>query len=194
MNLCEKTKELLVLFAEDELMPKDTAMVEKHLAECESCRIELEKYQNIMNNLVKTEYTLPASYSGELIVNINEKLDSRRARKFKLAPAISFVTVLLVLSVSFLLKNDMPDINNIISEEYQLYKQYMTATYFYNSTILEESEEIASELLPKDYITSSQEYLLEKSIDYSKTIVEVFDQMDEETFDEIINNLKNMEI
>ena len=194
MSLCEKTKELLVLFAEDELMPDEKSMVEAHLEECDSCRAELAKYKSIMKNLAMEEYALPASYSSELIVNINEKLDKQRARKLKLAPAISFASILLVFAISLLFRNDVSKSNKVFTEEYLIYKQYSATSFFEDADILEESEEIASALMPSDYISSSQEYLLENSVTIKEATAEVFDQMDDESFDEFINNLKNMEI
>ena len=194
MNLCEKTKDLLVLFAEDELTSEEKVFVQKHLEVCEYCKAELAKYQSIIKNLTVEDYSLPASYSSELIVNINKKIDRQKAYKIKLVPAISFATVLLFFAVSLIFNMKQQNVDTIFTEEYLLYEQYSGSTYFDNSAIYEETAEIVQELMPKDYISSSQEYLLENSENITESYSEVLSQLDDEAFNEIINNLKNIEI
>lgn len=194
MNLCEKTKEMLVLFTEDELSSEEKNFVRAHLEECDECRTELAKYQSIMKNLAPQEYSLPVSYSSELIVTINDRISKEKFRGLKLIPVVSFASVVLVVAVTMLFNFNTDQTNSIVSEDYILYKQY-TGTSFYDDTeIYEETEEIADKLMPEDYIQSSQEYLLENTDEYSEAYSEIFGDLDDEAFDEIINNLKNIEI
>ncbi len=52
---CKEYHEMLALYALDELEPERIEEFEKHLAECEKCRDDLETYRQIMTDLSPAE-------------------------------------------------------------------------------------------------------------------------------------------
>lgn len=194
MNLCKKSKDMLALFAENELLPEDEKFVRKHLENCETCRLELEQYQSIIQTLKVEKVQIPDGYSSELIVNINEKLHKQKSLKLKLIPAISLAVIALVFSLITFLSTEKINENGVYTNEYLLYKQYTGNASYNDNAIYTESEEIADELMPQEFYNISREYILENSAGNTDTYVEVFSELDDKVFEEIVDNLKNIEI
>ncbi|MBN2279436.1 MAG: zf-HC2 domain-containing protein [Candidatus Marinimicrobia bacterium] len=190
MTHCKKIQPLLVLYFEKELDREDMIAVESHLKSCATCRQQLAELTALTGLMKPVRHTLPSSYSSELIVQIHKKLEKNKKLKIGLVPAISFSSVLLVLALSFFLNTPAPAPDRFFSDEYLLFKQFSGISFYDNEVIYNETEEIAEDLMPGDYFSSSQEYLLENSEDYN----EVITQLDDDAFEIILQNLKNMEI
>lgn len=65
---CEAVRELLWMYLEKETTAEDAEKIEKHLAECEDCREELELQKEMMETLAGLpEEELPEGYHEELM-------------------------------------------------------------------------------------------------------------------------------
>jgi hypothetical protein len=192
MNLCKKINQLLVLYAEDELLQQERESVEAHLQHCSKCQLELEKYKKLQAGLTGEKIEIPASYSSELIVNLNNRLQTQKFTGKKLVPAVSFaLVVLLVLLALFPGKNTNVD-NKIFTEEYLLYRQY--AGYSLDREIYKETEAMAAQLMPEEFYEVSREYVLENSPEYTPVYTEILSEMDDDSFEKIMENLKDLNI
>lgn len=194
MSLCKQINLLLVPYLDGELSKGKMDLVRTHLLDCQSCKKEEAKLQKIHDNLTQPDYQLSDSYSSELIVNINNKLDIQKSKKFKLVPSISLAMAVIIIIFVTVFKTDTAEIGNNNIDEYLLYKQYSGNSVYNELQILEESEEIATSLLPEEYIENSREYIAENSNINSTEYTEVFASMDDEDFNNIIEEMKKIEI
>jgi hypothetical protein len=65
MNNCDAVRDLLILFAEQELSPEEHRGVQEHLAQCEACRRELAGIESIRSALSDPDLFLPSDYAWQ---------------------------------------------------------------------------------------------------------------------------------
>ncbi len=193
MNPCNEIHKKLILYIEDELSAQEKYRVENHLSHCTNCQQELAALRKVMAALPIEKPVIPENYGNELIVSINEELESRKSRNRKLIPALSMIAVAVV----FLIVAIAPFQSNpsIVSEELALYEKYASELLLTDIDLFSETFEESPDLMPGEYYEESTAYLLEATsrtnLDDYEAILSV---MDENKFDDMIETLTNLKI
>lgn len=190
MKLCKKIQPMLVLYAEKELSKEKLIKVENHLKICSDCQQELETLSSISKRLKPEGYTIPASYSSELIVNIHNKLDKEKSPIRKFIPSISLASAAILIVLSLVYIND----KNILTDEFILYNSFSNNDLISEIENYNLEEEITNSLMPDNYFSNSREYILENSNIESNDYKNLFTSMDDADFDAFLENAKSIKL
>jgi len=77
---CEKVCRQLVLFAYGELSFEEEEAVEQHLAQCESCRMELKRWQAMLEAVDEVEFPLPVGMLAENRQELKRRIQAEAAQ------------------------------------------------------------------------------------------------------------------
>jgi len=190
MKLCKKIQPQLILYAEKELRGNDLIKVENHIKICSECQQELKALTAFSTNLKPAEYIIPATYSSELIVNIHKKLDKEKSTIKKFIPSISLVSAAILIVLSLVYIND----SNMTSEDFLLYNSISSNDLLTEIENFDIEEDITKSLMPDNYISDSQKYILENTTLKSDDYNEVFASMDDTDFDAFLENAKSIKL
>ncbi len=112
---CKRTREMLADYVNGILDPEDSSMIQEHVAECDSCRRELEMLEKVLSLIddVKVEYP-PASIWDKFLPDLHRRIESEAALVFRkqqrqrlyLLPGwlASITVVLLILLASIMIR------------------------------------------------------------------------------------------
>ena len=190
MKHCKKIQPQLVLYAEKELHGNDLIKVENHLKICTDCQRELKAITALSTNLKPTKYTIPSSYNSELIVNIHQKLDKRKSPVRKFIPAISLVFVAILIVLSLIYIND----KNMTIEDFLIYNSLSSNDLLTEIENFDIDAELATSLMPDNYLSDSREYILENTSLKSDDYNDVFASMDDTDFDAFLESAKSIKL
>ncbi len=193
MKRCNHIQKKLMLYIEQALDESEKKEVESHLQSCGRCRQELAGLTKLSAKLTPESYELPATYSSELIVNLNDRLAQPKISPRRLVPSISliFTGLLVVLSVIFFSGKT----ENVFTQDYLLYQTYGGEHLLYDINSVASDTELDVSVMPDNYFTLSREYLLENTKTYqSENIDDVFADLDDNTFKQILKNIESTEL
>lgn len=113
MITCEEVLNNISLYIDNELSLKELEEFEKHIAQCDNCRKELEDIKEMifsLNNLEEIE--LPDAYHEELMLKLNNKRNIKwyhikNFKKYTLAASIFFVFISVALLRNNLQNNEI---------------------------------------------------------------------------------------
>ncbi|MFP4547715.1 MAG: anti-sigma factor family protein [Fidelibacterota bacterium] len=193
MKRCKHIQKKLTHYIEQELDQFEKDQVESHLQNCGKCRQELAGLTKLSAKLTPESYDLPATYSSELIVKLNDRLGQPKILQRRLVPSISLIFAGLLVALTVIFFNGKTE--NIFTQDYLLYQTYGGEHLLYDINSVELDTELDVSVMPDNYFTLSREYLLETAKNYkSENIDEVFADLDDETFKQIIKNIESTEL
>ncbi len=111
MKKCEEIKELINMYIDNELSEEEKVQVERHIGDCEQCRVEYEKLLKVheLSLLVKPEEP-PIEYFDALTLKIRRRIRNegkpRRRRflpSFQLWPQVASAAVIIFVACISLL-------------------------------------------------------------------------------------------
>jgi hypothetical protein len=105
---CKKIQPLLVEYHDDSLDPEKKEKVAQHLAECESCRLSLEKIEQLHRLLAEESVPQPEeSFWTNFLPEVRSRIEAESKPKFSLFPrpklAFGLMSVLVVMVLSIFL-------------------------------------------------------------------------------------------
>ena len=195
MKHCKEIKPLLVLFAEEELDPKQIEKVQTHLQSCRDCQAELAAIQNLTADLQPAKYTLPVSYSSELIVSLNDKIETTGKSRRKLVPSFSMIAAVIIVIFALVFRTNFQRPEDFLTFDYMIYQTFGGTDMIYDMNETEIAETMTNSLMPETFYNFSREYIIENtSIIKSTNYDEVFADMQDEDFEQIVNRLKSIKL
>lgn len=119
---CLKYKKLLVEFADGNLDYRKNADVQAHIAQCESCKNELDKLNASLemirsDNVLMKEHIPPADFSERIIERLRHQEDNHNLLSGKFALSIAFTISILCLGLGLFLNYNKSEREN----NYQTY-------------------------------------------------------------------------
>jgi len=193
MKHCNHIQKKLMLYVEQELDEFEKDQLTGHLQDCAECRKELAGLKKLSTKLRATPCNIPATYSSELIVKLNDRLGQPKSSLRRLVPSVSLAFAGLLVILSILLHTNGTE--SVFSGDYLLYQTYGGGDLLYDINSVESDTELSTSVMPENYYSISREYLLETNKSYqSENIDEVFADLDDETFQQIIKNIKSTEL
>jgi hypothetical protein len=115
---CEELQFNLPFYAEGELDPDETSIIEEHLVKCPVCRVKLSEFQSLQNDIrmmarpvipADLVYAVRSSVAAELVSTQPRTLISNEWREWlqmRLMPYLVGITVSLSLTFAFLFSID----------------------------------------------------------------------------------------
>ncbi len=200
MNLCKKVTDLLPLFINGGLTEKEQNFVANHISECSECEIKSREYDKIKSLCRQEKHTLSTSYGSELVVKINNRLekDDKRKKLFLTLIPVSatVVTVFLITFFTIFKTSEFQNFDLLFSEDTELISE-LTNTSLFSSDYIYYSDEIqkdVEEFSSDDYINFSTEYIVENSTSSSDDYTQALASLDDDCFEEIINEIKSVKL
>jgi hypothetical protein len=105
---CKEIQPLLVEYHDDSLDPEKREKVERHLAECENCRLSLKRIDELHRLLAEDSVPQPEeSFWINFLPEVRSRIEAESKPKFSLFPrprlAFSLMSVLVVMVLSLFL-------------------------------------------------------------------------------------------
>lgn len=103
MKICKQIEDWIPLYHSGDLEPAEKLRVETHLAECPACREFSLEMQNLQNILKPEAIFIDPNYGAELVVNIQNRLQSQKRRRklfYYLVPSFGAAAIMLVLGLN----------------------------------------------------------------------------------------------
>jgi len=154
MNHCgHEIKELLPLYVDHELTEEDMFVVENHIKDCEECRIDLELYQSIKDELDLTDIKLPENFHHELmnklaleneIKEINAYQTSFFVKYMRYINLVALFTVVVFIGLAGLNRNTKSDMELATFDSATAQRSVSDATNEEAATTETMSEEMVS--------------------------------------------------
>ncbi len=103
---CKEIHILLSDYLEDLLEPSKRKMVERHLEECESCRLKLEEIKQLFSVLAQDKVPpMEEDYWTNFLPRVRARIEERRKPKFRLVAktrlALGLLSLLLVAIIGY---------------------------------------------------------------------------------------------
>jgi hypothetical protein len=98
---CDKAHEMILLYAGGDLPQNDIPILESHLAECPSCRSEVEKVRKSLTAIGKLDATdapppLPGDFAGGIVSRVPSNITRKRLWPRVVAIGVAAAAILLL--------------------------------------------------------------------------------------------------
>jgi predicted anti-sigma-YlaC factor YlaD len=140
---CDKYKELLQAYHDNELEKGRETFLFTHLSECEDCRSYFKTINLISSNIQKEEF--PLKLEERILNSIKENAGKRENRFFKriVVPAVAYSAAVIFIVLSLFLYNGLKDSQNELNSlNRQVRSQARTIELLFNClppTVVESS-------------------------------------------------------
>jgi hypothetical protein len=126
-KVCHRVRQLLSLYLDGELNPRENKSIAEHISQCKECASELEQLSSIKRAAKSLERHKPPEYLFYRIKNEiarQARTKSRRARltprrRWVLAPAFGTLLIIIGLVIIFRSREPLP----MVELAYQSYKE-----------------------------------------------------------------------
>lgn len=200
---CEDYKKLIFEYFDTGLVGDEKALLEEHLAVCNSCQKEFEEFQKLFS-LLEKDNEIVQNQSEEFIQTINveeivSKIKKKKWFEFQFKPSFAFAVILMISLIAYFNLTSVKNINNEkIAKQENLNEVNTTdfLTDYINQNYIYENIDLTA-LPQSDYFKDVVNFIDELNFSFisNENLISVsnpaLNDLDEKAMDEIIAQLEN---